>query len=213
MSRSSCLVSTSPGRRKVPEPRGSICREPCGSVPGGNRRHHVVDPGQHRQHDGHPHDHPGHGAPARQRQDENPIATACTRVLSLPPRLAGMTPRRSTANRNTVTADSRTRISDRHPPRQVAEDRQPDQGLPRPAPCRRSGRPACRTRSPSPRRRANSPSTRSVRTGRRRCRTRRCATFSCPPPAKSATTNTGTSNMRNPVSRLAMFSGWMGAAG
>ena len=40
-----------------------------------------------------------------------PIATPCTRVFSLPPRLAGMTPRRSTANRRTVTPISRTMMT------------------------------------------------------------------------------------------------------
>ena len=40
-----------------------------------------------------------------------PIATAWTSVLSLPPRLAGMTPWRSTANRSTVTPISRTMIT------------------------------------------------------------------------------------------------------
>src|SRR4029077_1284792 len=41
----------------------------------------------------------------------NPIASAWTTVLSLPPQLAGMTPRRITANRNRVTPSSRVRIS------------------------------------------------------------------------------------------------------
>src|ERR1700678_1378286 len=46
-----------------------------------------------------------------QGSTNNPIATAWTAVLSLPPQLAGMTPRRITANRNRVTPSSRVRIS------------------------------------------------------------------------------------------------------
>ena len=49
------------------------------------------------------------------------------RVLSLPPRLAGMTPWRSTQNRSRVTPISRASTIDRHPPRQVVQDRQAHQ--------------------------------------------------------------------------------------
>ena len=57
----------------------------------------------------------------------SPIATACSSVLTLPPRLAGMTPCRITQNRSSVTPDLAGQHHHGDPPRQVAEHRQPDQ--------------------------------------------------------------------------------------
>ena len=56
------------------------------------------------------------------------MATVCARVLALPPRLAGMTPCSMTQNRSSVTPISRTRMIAGHPPGQVAEQGQPDEG-------------------------------------------------------------------------------------
>jgi hypothetical protein len=49
--------------------------------------------------------HPSVGSTSR------PIATLCSRVLTLPPRLAGSTPCRITTSRSTVMPISRTRMT------------------------------------------------------------------------------------------------------
>src|SRR5215472_6753685 len=141
------------------------------------------------------------------------IATTWSNVLTLPPRLAGITPRRMTQNRNTVTAISLTRITQvthhgSQPRKDMVTSAAPVSAL------SAIGSAILPKSVINPRLRAILPSSRSVTEARPNAKN--AATRQAGPPASRQTTTTGTSAMRTTVRALAILTspgaGAVGAA-
>ncbi len=141
------------------------------------------------------------------------MPTVCSRVLSLPPRLAGITPCRMTKNRSSVTPISRTSTTTvTHQGSSPRSDR-PISAAPISA-LSAIGSAILPKSVTSPRRRASSPSTRSVTAAT--ANTTNASTRhsgSSPSPWNSRTRKTGTSSSRSTVSAFAMFQALTEATG
>src|SRR6478672_2861120 len=128
------------------------------------------------------------------------IATTCSSVFSLPPRLAAITPRRMTQNRSSVTEISRARITTvTHQASSPRADRVTSAA---PVSALSAIGSAILPKSViRPRRRASRPSSRSVTDATPN--TTNAATRQPVPPASRQATKTGTSSRRSTVSALA----------